>query len=118
VNVPGRSDRRPGYYNVYYLPTVNSNGQVEGVLVYVVDATERVQLELAQRFLSEASAVLASSLDYQTTLERVAQLTVPEFADWCTVHIIEEDGAIEQIAVLTSTLPNWNGHIRLETSIL
>jgi len=99
MNVPGRSDRRPGYYNVYYLPTVNSNGQVEGVLVYVVDVTERVQLERAQRFLSEASAVLASSLDYQTTLERVAQLTVPELADWCTVHIIEEDGAIEQIAV-------------------
>ncbi|MEG4842194.1 PAS domain S-box protein [Microcoleus sp. B9-D4] len=99
VNVPGRSDRRPGYYNVYYLPTVNSNGQVEGVLVYVVDVTERMQLELAQRFLSEASAVLASSLDYQTTLEQVAQLTVPELADWCTVHIIEEDGAIEQIAV-------------------
>ncbi|MEW6493680.1 MAG: PAS domain S-box protein, partial [Cyanobacteriota bacterium] len=99
VNVPGRSDRRPGYYNVYYLPTVRSNGQVEGVLVYVVDVTERVQLERAQRFLSEASAVLASSLDYQTTLERVAQLTVPELADWCTVHMIEEDGAIEQIAV-------------------
>ncbi len=99
VNVPGRSDRRPGYYNVYYLPTVNSNGQVEGVLVYVVDVTERVRLELAQRFLSEASAVLASSLDYQTTLERVAQLTVPQLADWCTVHMIEEDGAIEQIAV-------------------
>ncbi|MBD1934432.1 PAS domain S-box protein [Trichocoleus sp. FACHB-69] len=99
VNVPGRSDRRPGYYNVYYLPTVNSNGQVEGVLVYVVDVTERVRLELAQHFLSEASAVLASSLDYQTTLERVAQLTVPELADWCTVHMIEEDGAIAQIAV-------------------
>jgi PAS domain S-box-containing protein len=99
VNVPGRSDRRPGYYNVYYLPTVNSNAQVEGVLVYVVDVTERVRLELAQRFLSEASAVLASSLDYQTTLERVAQLTVPELADWCTVHMIEEDGAIAQIAV-------------------
>ncbi|MBD2125932.1 PAS domain S-box protein [Microcoleus sp. FACHB-1] len=99
VNVPGRSDRRPGYYNVYYLPTVNSNGQVEGVLIYVVDVTERVRLELAQRFLSEASAVLASSLDYQTTLERVAQLTVPELADWCTVHMIEEEGAIEQIAV-------------------
>ncbi|MBD1836772.1 PAS domain S-box protein [Coleofasciculus sp. FACHB-64] len=99
VNVPGRGDRRPGYYNVYYLPTVNSNGQVEGVLVYVVDVTERVRLEHAQRFLSEASAVLASSLDYQTTLERVAQLTVPELADWCTVHMIEENGAIAQIAV-------------------
>jgi PAS domain S-box-containing protein len=99
VNVPGRSDRRPGYYNVYYLPTSNQNSQVEGVLVYVVDVTERVRLERAQRFLSEASAVLASSLDYQTTLERVAKLAVPELADWCTVHRVEEDGSIEQIAV-------------------
>ncbi|MBD1869963.1 PAS domain-containing protein [Cyanobacteria bacterium FACHB-471] len=99
LNVPARGDRRPGYYNVHYLPTVNSNNQVEGVLVYVVDVTERVRLELAQQFLSEASAVLASSLDYQTTLEQVAQLTVPKLADWCTVHTVEEDGSIDQIAV-------------------
>ncbi|WP_414585081.1 PAS domain S-box protein [Scytonema sp. PCC 10023] len=99
VNVPGRSDRTPGYYNVYYLPTTNQNGQVEDVLVYVIDVTEQLRLERAQRFLSEASAVLASSLDYQTTLERVAQLAVPELADWCTVHMVEEDGSIEQIAV-------------------
>ncbi|BAY45073.1 two-component hybrid sensor and regulator [Scytonema sp. HK-05] len=99
VNVPGRSDRTPGYYNVYYLPTTNSNHQVEEVLVYVVDVTEQVRLERAQHFLSEASAVLASSLDYQTTLERVAQLAVPALADWCTVHMVEEDGSIEQIAV-------------------
>ncbi|GAA6619208.1 GAF domain-containing protein [Scytonema sp. NUACC26] len=99
VNVPGRRDRTPGYYNVYYLPTTNSHREVEDVLVYVVDVTERVRLEQGQRFLSEASAVLASSLDYQTTLERVAQLAVSELADWCTVHMIEEDGSIEQIAV-------------------
>lgn len=96
---PGHHDRRPGYYNVYYLPTVDSNHRVEGLLAYVVDVTERVKLERAQQFLSEASAVLASSLDYQTTLEQVAQLTVPELADWCTVHIVEEDGGIDQIAI-------------------
>ena len=99
VNVPGRDDRRPGYYNVYYLPIALPSGQVEEVLVYVVDVTERVRLERSQEYLSEVSAVLASSLDYQTTLEQVAQLTVPELADWCTVHIVEEDGSIEQIAV-------------------
>jgi PAS domain S-box-containing protein len=99
VNVPGRSDRSPGYYNVYYLPTTNSNHQVEDVFVYVLDVTEQVKLERGQRFLSEASAVLASSLDYQLTLERLAQLVVPELADWCTVHIVEEDGSIEQITV-------------------
>lgn len=99
INAPGHDDRRPGYYNVYYLPTVDSNHRVEGLLAYVIDVTERVKLEQAQRFLSEAGAVLASSLDYQTTLEQVAQLTVPELADWCTVHIVEEDGRIDQIAV-------------------
>ncbi|MUH00932.1 PAS domain S-box protein [Scytonema sp. UIC 10036] len=99
VNVPGRSDRTPGYYNVYYLPTTNSNHKVKDVLVYVVEVTEQVRLEQGQSFLSEASAVLASSLDYQTTLERVAQLAVPELADWCTVHMVQENGFIEQIAV-------------------
>lgn len=99
INAPGRSDRSPGYYNVYYLPTTNSQQQIEEVLAYVIDVTEQVKLERHQRFLAEASAVLASSLDYQTTLERVAQLAVPELADWCTVHIVQEDGAIEQIAV-------------------
>ncbi len=99
VNVPGRSNRSSGYYNVYYLPTINSNQEVEDVLIYVLDVTERVRLEHGQHFLSEASAVLSSSLDYQITLERVAQLIVPELADWCTVHIVEADGSIEQITV-------------------
>lgn len=99
VSVPGRSDRHPGYYNVYYLPNINRQGEVEGVVIYVVDVTERVRLEQGQRFLAQASTVLASSLDYQTTLEQVACLAVPNLADWCTVHVIEEDGSIEQLAV-------------------
>lgn len=99
INVPTRSDRSPGYYNVYYLPKINSNHQVEDVLAYVLDVTEQVRLERNQRFLAEASAVLASSLDYQTTLERLTQLAVPELADWCTVHIVKEDGSVEQIAL-------------------
>ncbi|BAY32770.1 two-component hybrid sensor and regulator [Nostoc carneum NIES-2107] len=102
VNAPSRSDRSPGYYNLYYLPTINSQGQLEDVLAYVIDVTEQVRLERAQRFLAEASAVLASSLDYQTTLEQVAQLATPELADWCTVHIVAADGTIEQIAVAHS----------------
>ncbi len=99
VNVPGRDDRSPGYYNVHYLPTANQTAQVEGVLVYVVDITARVRLEQAQRYLADASSLLSSSLDYQTTLERVAELSVPDLADWCTVHMVEDDGSIEQIAV-------------------
>jgi PAS domain S-box-containing protein len=38
-------------------------------------------------FLAEASAVLASSLDYESTLEQVARLAVTQIAGWCTVHV-------------------------------
>ncbi|NES98046.1 MAG: PAS domain-containing protein, partial [Desertifilum sp. SIO1I2] len=99
VSVPGRQDRCPGYYNVYYLPNITREGDVEGVVVYVVDVTARVRLERGQHFLSQASAVLASSLDYQTTLEQVARLAVPNLADWCVVHVVEENGSISQLAV-------------------
>src|SRR6185437_3434011 len=42
------------------------------------------------RFLADASAALASSLDYDATLERVAQLAVPLLADWCVVDLVDE----------------------------
>ena len=37
--------------------------------------------------------MLASSLDYETTLASVAKLAVPLFADWCGVDIAEADGS-------------------------
>jgi signal transduction histidine kinase len=43
-------------------------------------------------FLAEAGALLASSLDFETTLQRVAQLAVPRVTDWCVVHVVEESG--------------------------
>jgi signal transduction histidine kinase len=57
------------------------------------------QAEQRVRFLAEASGVLASSLDYQATLDRLAQLTVPRLADWCLVDVVEDGGAICQVAV-------------------
>jgi serine phosphatase RsbU (regulator of sigma subunit)/anti-sigma regulatory factor (Ser/Thr protein kinase) len=41
--------------------------------------------------------VLASSLDYERTLTEVAQLAVPEFADWCAADIVQGDGSLRQI---------------------
>jgi PAS domain S-box-containing protein len=50
-------------------------------------------------FLAEASEVLASSLDYNRTLRRVAQLSVPVLGDWCAIDILGPDGEIERLAV-------------------
>jgi PAS domain S-box-containing protein len=62
-------------------------------------AIERQRTEEAQRLLAEASALLAASLDYETTLDRVAHLAVPDLADWCAVHMLEADGMIHRLAL-------------------
>ena len=49
---------------------------------------ERTQL--AESFMSEASRVLASSMDYADTLQRVARLVVPRIADWCAIDVLDE----------------------------
>jgi PAS domain S-box-containing protein len=68
-------------------------------------ALERISaLEVAARqsaklvFLADASSELASSLDYQATLTKVAQLAVPTFADWCAIDIVV-DGRLHRVAV-------------------
>ncbi len=62
-------------------------------------AIERKRVEQAQRFLAKASTLLATSLDYEITLDRVAHLAVPDLADWCAVHMLEADGTIQRLAV-------------------
>ncbi|MBA3658899.1 MAG: response regulator [Gemmatimonadales bacterium] len=56
-------------------------------------------LELARRssFLSETSRLLASSLDYTANLRGLARLTVPELADWCTIHVVRGDNSFELV---------------------
>src|SRR3954454_20444000 len=50
-------------------------------------------------FLLRASELLGESLDYEETLQRVADLAVPDVADWCSVDLVDEDGPIQAVAV-------------------
>jgi len=61
------------------------------------EAGERAQNRLA--FLTEASTLLAASLDYEETLRNVARIAVPRFADWAAVDVLDEDGRIKRLAV-------------------
>ena len=63
------------------------------------DITARKLAETTARFRAEVNDVLASSLDYETTLASVARLAVPHIADWCAVYIAVEDGTIQQLAL-------------------
>ncbi|MBI4279353.1 MAG: SpoIIE family protein phosphatase [Armatimonadetes bacterium] len=50
------------------------------------------------QFLAEASKLLAVWLDYPTTLEHLARMTVTVLADVCVIDVVEEDG-VAQVAV-------------------
>ncbi len=63
------------------------------------DISEQKRSENASRFLADASATLASVIDYQSTLHKVAGLAVPGFADWCAVDMVEPDGSLRRLAV-------------------
>jgi PAS domain S-box-containing protein len=43
------------------------------------------------QFLADATSKLSESLDYQSTLAEVARMTVPTFADWCAIDLVEDD---------------------------
>jgi PAS domain S-box-containing protein len=81
----------PRWVSASYTPDVGSDGQVSGFFVLASDITARKKIEEGRAFLSEATGLLLSSLDYETTLANIARLAVPRVADWCAV-CFEEDG--------------------------
>ena len=78
---------------------------VNALIVALLAGLQRARrrAEVAARrsaFLAEAGSVLASSLDFEPTLQTVARLVVPFLADWCSVDVIEEDGSVRRIALV------------------
>jgi PAS domain S-box-containing protein len=73
-----------------YYPAYDDAGSVVGVAATIFDATDRIIRHARERFLASATAVLAASLDYQTTIETLARRAVPFLADLCVVDLLEE----------------------------
>ncbi|HTR89143.1 MAG TPA: SpoIIE family protein phosphatase [Solirubrobacteraceae bacterium] len=74
----------------------------DGGVRYAVNVFENItqvkRAQLAESFMAEASRVLASSMDYDETLQRIARLAVGAIADWCAVDLLGEDGEIRRVA--------------------
>lgn len=79
---------------------------------FIQDITKRKQAEAekrmseaSQKFLSDATGILAESIDYVTTLKRVTGVAIPGFGDHCVVQILGIDGKIQHVA-FSSGLPD------------
>lgn len=49
--------------------------------------------------LADVSAALSSSLDYETTLQAVADMVVPRMGDWVAVDLVQPNGSVRAIAL-------------------
>ncbi|MBH8552559.1 PAS domain S-box protein [Nostocaceae cyanobacterium CENA357] len=89
-------------------------GAIDRGAFFVLDITERKQAEDALRYIAQTSNILATSLDYEETLEQVAKISVPQLADWCLVEILNEDGSIRRlpIAHADSSKAEWARQIQ------
>ncbi|HWU89152.1 MAG TPA: PAS domain S-box protein [Kofleriaceae bacterium] len=63
------------------------------------DMTEQKRIENEQRFLAEVGPVLATSLDYEETLTRIAELAVRDLADLCIIDVVGDDEEVRRFKV-------------------
>ncbi|MGE6757199.1 GAF domain-containing protein [Corallococcus interemptor] len=98
VDIVGRDGARRTILNSS-APLYSGEGRLVGAVNINVDITERKATERAEFFVSEASRLLAESLDWETTLKAVARLATLEWADYCMVDVLGPDGALHRLAL-------------------
>ena len=79
-------------------PLFGSDGAVEGVVNIWHDTTFQRRREETLRFLKDAGVLLSLTLEPAATLTQLAQLVVPQLADWCAIQTVE-DGELELATV-------------------
>ncbi len=94
--------------------TRQRQAEQERELLFAQLARDRAMLEqaeAAQRLLAEAGSTIATSLDPERTVRKVAMLAVRDLADWCAIFLRNDDGtlrcaALEHRAGVAASLRN------------
>ena len=80
-------------------PIRDADGNVTMAINVIEDITAHKRAELGQRFLARSAEVLASSLNPDELLVEVANLAVPEVADWVAVELVTDSGGVDRKAL-------------------
>ncbi len=97
-----REDGAYRWHSARLLPHMDADGAPVRWKGTLTDTHDSRRAGEEREVLSEASRLLSESLDRQTTLQSIAQLIVPSFADWCQIDLRTSDGRIETAAIVHS----------------
>ena len=93
-----RKDGRVVHVEAQSRVVLDEQGRPVGMRGVTLDISARKATEERLLFLAEASRVLGSSLDYETTLAGLARLAVAAMADYCLVDLVDDDGRPRRVA--------------------
>ncbi|UTI66035.1 SpoIIE family protein phosphatase [Paraconexibacter antarcticus] len=99
VRTINRETGREYWRQIRARPVLDKAGELTMIVSMTEDITAMRRAMLTQHLLAEAGRVLSSSLDYVGTLQALADLMVPDFADWCSVSLPDEHGGIGAVAI-------------------
>ena len=76
----------------------------DGLSVYFLDITERREAQAGveagvrrARLVADVTTALSDTLDAEEAVARLAQLLVPELADFCLVTLVDDDGTLRDV---------------------
>ena len=82
------------------LPLRDETGKITRWFGTCTDVHDQRRASEGLSVLAEASAVLATSNDTDDAIREVARLAVPRLGDWCTIELLEPDGALRHVATV------------------
>ncbi len=91
-----RQDGRRFWGSGEVMPLLRDDGRPVGFVKILRDRTQDRQHALDLQFLARASEELAGIGDHTQTLDRIARLAVPDFADYCVVDLVDSAGGLRR----------------------
>jgi serine phosphatase RsbU (regulator of sigma subunit) len=87
---------------IRYEPIAGPDDTVIFGVTTVDDITSIKRAEFTTRVLAETAGLLDSTRDLELTLSKIAEMSVPRFAEFCTVLVPGEEGRLEPAAAAHS----------------
>ena len=86
------------YYLDLYKTPIQWHGK-KGLLVVANDHTSFTRAQKEHNFMLRANTALTQTLELESRMQALAELLVPEFADWCSIDIVQTN-ELKPIAVM------------------